>query len=105
MLNNQAMTLIVFKLRHDLMNVIIDTDNLKDMCSKLREQYSESEWGAESVTFYDLINVKQDNYSLVGEYIAEFQLYIQHLDAMKLRIDNKFLVYILIEDLDSKYNV
>ena len=57
------------------------------------------------MTFYDLINVKQDNYLSVGEYIAEFQLYVQHLDAIRLRIDNKFLVYILIEGLDSEYNV
>ena len=42
MLNNQAMTLIVFKLGHDSMNVIINTDNLKNMCFKLREQYFKS---------------------------------------------------------------
>ena len=72
MLDNQAMALVVSKLGHDPMNAIINADNLKNMCFKLREQYSESEWGAESMTFYDLINVKQDNYSLVGEYIAEF---------------------------------
>ena len=105
MLNNWAMTLIIFKLEHDLINTIIDADNLKNMCFKLREQYSESEWGAESVTFYNLINIKQDNYSLVGEYIAEFQLYIQCLDAIRLIINNKFLVYILIRDFDSKYYV
>ena len=72
MLNNQAMTLIVFKLEHDLMNTIINTDNLKNMCFKLREQYFKSGWGAEFMTFYDLINIKQDNYLSVGEYIAEF---------------------------------
>ena len=105
MLNNQTMTLIIFKLEHDSMNTIIDTDNLKNMCFKLREQYSKSEQGAEFMIFYDLINVKQDNYSSVGEYIAEFQSYVQHLDAMRLRINNKFLVYILIEGLDSEYDV
>ena len=42
MLSNQTMTLIVFKLGHDLMNAIINADNLKNMCFKLREQYSES---------------------------------------------------------------
>ena len=72
MLNNQTMTLIVFKLEHDLINNIINADNLKNMCFKLREQYFKSEWGAESVTFYDLINVKQDNYSLVDKYIVKF---------------------------------
>ena len=31
------MTLIVFKLEHDLINAIINADNLKNMCFKLRE--------------------------------------------------------------------
>ena len=105
MLDNQAMALVVSKLGHDPMNAIINADNLKNMCFKLREQYSESEWGAESVIFYDLINIKQENYSSVSEYIAEFQSYIQHLDAMRLRIDNKFLVYILIKGFNSEYDV
>ena len=105
MLDNQAMALVVSKLGHDPMNAIINADNLKNMCFKLREQYSESGWGAESVTFYGLINIKQDNYLLVGKYIAEFQSYIQRLDAMGLRIDNKFLVYILIGGLGSEYDV
>ena len=105
MLDNQAMALVVSKLGHDLMNTIINANNLKNMCFKLREQYFKSGWGAESVTFYDLINIKQDNYSSVGEYIAKFQSYVQRLDAMRLRIDNKFLVYILIRGLGSEYDV
>ena len=37
MLNNQTMALVVSKLGHDSVNTIINTDNLKNMCFKLRE--------------------------------------------------------------------
>ena len=43
MLNNQTMTLIVFKLKYDLINDIINANNLKNICFKLRDQYFESE--------------------------------------------------------------
>ena len=41
-LNNKAMTVIINKLEPHLMNAVLKAKNLKDMCEKLKTQYSET---------------------------------------------------------------
>ena len=104
-LDNKAMTVIINKLEPHLMNTVLKAKNLKDMCEKLKTQYSETGWGAESVLVTGLMSLKQDNCSDITNYINQFRLYVQHLASMGLTINNKLLLYFLIGGLSDEYEV
>ena len=68
-LDNKAMAVVINKLGPHLMNAVLEAKNLKDMCEKLKTQYSETGWGAESVLITGLTSLKQDNCSGITDYI------------------------------------
>ena len=104
-LDNKAMAVVVNKLGPHPMNAVLEAKNLKDMCEKLKTQYSKTGWGAESVLVTGLTSLKQDNCSGITDYINQFRSYVQRLASMGLMIDNKLLLYFLIGGLSDEYKV
>ena len=103
LLDNKAQALVVVRLGPHPMDAISGATNLKLICSTLKGQYAEKGWGIESVLAYSLFSLRQDNFSGVSDYIVQFWSYVQRLNLMGVKIDNKLLLYIFLEGLGDKY--
>ncbi len=87
------------KLGKAALDCIQDADTLEEMWSKLRSQYLETGWIAESRLVSELVALKYVDCENMEEYISRFRDLIERISLIGRFINDKLLVYLLLSGL------
>ena len=86
----------------NLMGTCFDTNELM---TKLRNQYANKRWGAESIAYQNLHKIMYEECEDMTDYIRKLRAAHVRLSSMGFTIDPKCLVYILIMGLPKEFDV
>lgn len=70
-------------------------ETVKELWSRLYAQYHEKRWGAESILFEKLVQLRHSDCESTGDYIGKFRSLSQRLSNMGRACENWWLVYLL----------
>ena len=85
------------------MDVAVGATTIKEMWTRLYDQYHEVGWGAESILFSELVSLRQSECEHTDSYVAEFRALYLCLSNMGRKLDNWILVYILFSGLGDEH--
>ena len=70
------------------MDVEVGATTMKEMWTRLYDQYYEVGWGAESILFPELVSPKQSECEDTNSYVAKFRSLYLRLSNMGRKLDN-----------------
>lgn len=85
------------------MDVAVGATTIKEMWTRLYDQYREVGWGAESILFKELVSSRQPECENTDSYVAKFRALYFCLSNMDKKLDNWILVYMLFSGLGDKH--
>lgn len=94
-LTGQALSLMTSKMDDATMDLAGGTETVKKLWSRLYAQYHEKGWGAESILFEKLVQLRHSDCESTGDYIGKFRSLSQRLSNMGRACKNWWLVYLL----------
>lgn len=85
-----------------LVDVAVGASIIKEMWTRLYDQYHEVGWAAESILFRELVSLRQSECDNTDSYVAKFQALYLRLSNMGRKLDNWILVYMLFSRLGEE---
>ncbi len=85
------------------MDVEVGATTIKEMWTRLYDQYHEVGWGAESILFRELVSLKQSECEDSDSYVPKFRSLYLRLSNMGRKLDNWILVYMLFSGLRNEH--
>lgn len=98
-----AQDLLASRLGEAALDCIKDATSLEEMWNKLKDQYLETGWKAESRLVSQLVALKYIACENMEDYISRFRDLLERLSIIGRSIDDKMRVYLLLSGLDKKH--
>ncbi len=103
-LTGQALSLMTSKINDAAMDLAGGAETGKELWSRLYAKYHEKGWGAESIFFEKLVQLRHSDCESTGDYIGKFCSFSQRLSNMGRACENWWLVYLFFSRLGDKHS-
>ena len=84
-------------------DVAVDATTIKEIWTRLYDQYHKVRWRAESILFRELVSLRQSVCEDTDSYFAKFRVFYLRLSNMERKLDNWILVYMLFIGLGNEH--
>ncbi|MCJ1348207.1 hypothetical protein MMC31_006438 [Peltigera leucophlebia] len=100
-LTGLGLAMMTNRMADDPMDVAVGATTIKEMWTRLYDQYHEVGWGAESILFRELVSLRQSECEDTDSYVAKFRALYLCLSNMGRKLDN-WILAITVQNASRK---